>query len=385
MTATSMVSPTVMLAERDGLVAVDLSDALESAGYRVSGAFGTMREAMELLDVAPPAFAIVNPVLGDGICTPLVAGLRKAGIPFLIHSGIERDDSRVAAFQGAPWLSKPAPASDVVETLKRLELSRPDVEPRPRIVEPLRSTPDAAASGNPFVRKLAGFVSLTGTEQAALDRISAHPRPVPAHTDLLREGSASAAVCLFMSGFACRYRQRINGARQITDYLLPGDTCDLDPSHLSRLDHTVATLSACSVVRIPKAAFEDLVARHPRIDLALRLSKRVDEAILREWLMNVGCRSALERIAHLLCEVAVRLRAVGLASEDACDLPITQNELADTTGMTTVHVNRSLQELRRRELIELKGRRLRILDWPRLKGMAEFRATYLNIGDRVVA
>jgi CRP-like cAMP-binding protein len=124
---------------------------------------------------------------------------------------------------------------------------------------------------------------------------------------------------------------------------------------------------------------------HPAVARALRMGTLVDEATLREWLLNVGCRSAVERIAHLFCEVLLRLQAVGLASEDSYALPLTQAELGDTTGLSNVHVNRTLQELRRQGLIELKSGRLKILNLPRLRAIAEFKANYLHLGDRAAA
>ncbi|WP_019906531.1 Crp/Fnr family transcriptional regulator [Methylobacterium sp. 77] len=235
---------------------------------------------------------------------------------------------------------------------------------------------------NPLVHKFEGFVALNEADKDVLHRIAALARDVPARTNLAREGDVHNDILLITEGVGCRFKQRANGARQITAYLVPGDACDLDIALMGRLDHTIATLSACKVARISTSVLQEITENHPAIARAMRISALIDEATLREWLVNVGCRSALERIAHLFCELLLRLRAVGLATEDSCDLPMTQHELADTTGMTTVHVNRSLQELRRRGLIELKGKNLRILDWPRLKSLAEFKAGYLRLGEQ---
>jgi CRP-like cAMP-binding protein len=188
-----------------------------------------------------------------------------------------------------------------------------------------------------------------------------------------------------MSGIACRHKLRASGARQIMAYLVPGDLCDLDVALLDTMDHTITTLSACTIVRIPPETAVDLLEKHPRIARSLRLAQLVDEATLREWLVNIGCRSAIERIAHLFCELLLRLRAVGLAGEDSYELPITQADLGDTTGLSNVHVNRVLQDLRRQGLIELRGKRLKILNLPRLKAMAEFKPNYLHLGKRAAA
>lgn len=241
------------------------------------------------------------------------------------------------------------------------------------------------STSNPLVRKLEGFVSLSEDDRAVLEQISAHAHVIGPRVDLIREGAPPDGVILIMEGIACRYKYRANGARQITAYVVPGDTCDLDVALLSRMDHAIATVSACRVVRIPAATIADLMAHHPTIARALRMTTLVDEATLREWLLNVGCRSAVERIAHLFCELFVRLQTVGSALEDGYVLPMTQGDLADTAGLSSVHVNRSLQALRRQGVIDLKGKNFTILDWPRLKAIAEFKANYLHVGERTAA
>lgn len=233
-----------------------------------------------------------------------------------------------------------------------------------------------AVSG-PLLRKLQGFSKLEEADAAALAIIEAGTRLVPAGTDLISEGDRPEGMIAITEGFACRYKLRPNGARQITAYLIPGDICDFETSILNRIDHTIGTLSTCRVARIGPETGRELRQR-PALARGLRTVALVDEATLREWMMNIGRRSAVERLAHLLCELLVRLRAVGLASGNSFDLPITQIDLADTTGMTSVHVNRSLGELKRAGLIERKGKRVTLCDLPRLVELAEFRSNYLN-------
>ena len=237
----------------------------------------------------------------------------------------------------------------------------------------------------PLIRKLERFAPLSDADRSLLEQICANPRIVPSQTDLVREGDRPDGVFVVLSGFACRHKLRATGARQINAYLLPGDLCDLDVALLDEMDHTITTLSACKVVRLAPELIADLLTYHPQIARALRKNRLVDEATLREWLMNIGRRSAVERLAHLLCELLLRLRAVGLADGTVYKLPLTQTDLADTAGITSVHVNRSLKELRQGGLIELQGGRLTILNYARLRALAEFRANYLHLGDRIAA
>lgn len=370
--------PAVLLAESDAVIGMDLSDALERAGYRVLGPADTTAEALRLLVQEKPTVAVIDAVLRDGSCADLARTLRRLDVPFLVHSDWQRDEQLASDFRGAPRLSKPALSTDVLISVNDLVASALARTATTR-------WPKLEATSNPLIRKLEGFVSLSDADRATLVRISAEPRYVASGTDLVREGDRPDGVFLVMDGMACRHKLRANGARQVMAYLVPGDACDLDVALLSAMDHTLSTLSACRVVRLAPETVADLLANHPQIARALRKAQLVDEATLREWLMNIGRRSALERLAHLFCELLVRLQAVGCASEDAYALPITQVDLADTTGLTPVHVNRSLQELRRQGLIELGRGCLRILDLPRLQALAEFRPNYLHLGDRAAA
>ena len=238
---------------------------------------------------------------------------------------------------------------------------------------------------NPLILKLESLAALSDDDRAVLERISAKPRLVPAGTDLIREGDKPDGVYLILDGIACRYKLRASGTRQIMAYLVPGDYCDLDVALLNAMDHAIGTLSACQVVRIDLATIQGLLQSHPGITRAMRLATLVDEATLREWLVNVGRRSAEERIAHLMCELRLRLRAVGRTEGDSYTFPVTQIDLADTTGQTPVHVNRILRSLRQQGLIELSRRQLQILDLPRLEALAEFRPNYLHLGGRDAA
>ena len=234
---------------------------------------------------------------------------------------------------------------------------------------------------NLLTRKLEAFGPLPDADRLLLDAVIDEARTVEARTDLIREGDAPSYVNLILEGFACRYKTVPDGSRQIMAYLVPGDFCDLHVFILKAMDHTIATLSPCKVVKIPRDRILELLER-PAIARAFWWAALVDEATLREWLVNIGVRSAEQRVAHLLCELLLRLETVGLTNGDTYELPITQAELADTVSLTNVHVNRVLQRLRRDSLITLKGKHLVILDVARLKALSGFNPNYLHLSDR---
>jgi CRP-like cAMP-binding protein len=231
-----------------------------------------------------------------------------------------------------------------------------------------------------LIAKLGRFVPLTEEEREALRHVSRTARRLRRGADLISEGDKPDSVFLLLEGWAYRYKSLVNGGRQIMAYLLPGDLCDVQIFLFEEMDHSIGLLSDALVAKIPAAEVLDLMDRFPRIERALLWATLVDEATLREWLLNVGQRDALQRLAHLFCELCVRLGVVSLVDEsETFSLPLTQAELADTTGMTTVHVNRSLQRLRKEGLIVTKSGKLTIVDFDRLAQIAGFNRKYLHI------
>ena len=168
-------------------------------------------------------------------------------------------------------------------------------------------------------------------------------------------------------------------ARQILSFQIAGDFMDLQSFTLNRLDHSIVTLTASRVATFSHSSIADLIVE-PSLARLLWHETLVEAAIFREWIVNVGRRNAYQRVAHVLCELVTRMEAVGLARDGICDLPLTQSELADATGLSTVHVNRVIQELRRENLITLRSRTFSALNWSGLKIAAEFDATYLQLG-----
>jgi CRP-like cAMP-binding protein len=196
---------------------------------------------------------------------------------------------------------------------------------------------------------------------------------------IVREGDRPSECCLIVEGFMCRYKFTEDGKRQIFSFHIAGDIPDLQSLHLKTMDHSLMTMTPCKLAFIPHQSLTELTRRCPRVADLMWRDTLIDAAIFREWMVGIGRRSAYTRIAHVLCEVLVKMRAVGLADGHACDLPITQTEIGDALGLSTVHVNRSLQELRGDGLIKFERGSLNVLDWEGLKKAGEFDPTYLHL------
>lgn len=231
---------------------------------------------------------------------------------------------------------------------------------------------------NVLTRKLELFGRLSRSDKQILDDVIVRSREIETRQDIIREGDSPSDVILVLEGLACRYKILPNGLRSIFAYLVPGDFCDIHIFILRAMDHGIATLSPCTIVNIPRSRVLELSER-PAIARALWWTTLVDEATLREWLVNMGKRDAESSIAHLFCELHLRLKSVGLVNGGEFSLPIRQADLADTMGLSTVHVNRSLQSLRGKELIVLKAGRIFIPDIDQLRSSCQFNPNYLHL------
>lgn len=203
----------------------------------------------------------------------------------------------------------------------------------------------------------------------------------PKGTELVAEGAKTSSVHIILDGFACCYNVTRSGKRQIFSYLVPGDSCDLHSTLLDRSDFAVRTLSDCKVARIAHASINEITTQYRDIAKALWWCSLVDAAILQAWLTGIGRRSADKRIAHLFCELHCRLKAVGLTSDGEFRVPITQQDLADTVGMSSVHVNRSLMRLRREGWVSFAHQEVIIHDVHRLAVYADFDEGYLHLDE----
>ena len=226
-----------------------------------------------------------------------------------------------------------------------------------------------------MIRKLESIFTLSEDERHALQTLPMQVVAIRTDQAIVREGDSPSRSCLILSGFAATYKVTAQGKRQIVSFNLPGDLPDLQSLHLTVLDNSIATISPCSVGFIQHEDLRDICDRYPRLTAAFWRETLIDAAIFLEWVLNVGRRDAYTRMAHVLCELLTRLRAVGLVEDHACDLPITQGEF----GVSTVHVNRVLQQLRADGRIELTGDGLKVPDWDRLKEAGEFDPTYLHL------
>ena len=235
---------------------------------------------------------------------------------------------------------------------------------------------------NPLARKLSSFVDLSPDDCRHLDDLCTDTRTWGAGGTLIREGERPEVVFLLLDGWACRYKLLPDGSRQIMAYLIPGDLCDIHIFILKAMDHSIGLLSEANVAAISKAAMQRTLEERPAIARALFWSTLVDEATLREWLVNMGQRDAYARLAHLFCEMWLRMKQIGLTHGNSFTLPVTQEELGDTMGLTSVHVNRVLQRLRAEGLLSLARGQMTLHDIDRLREIAGFDPNYLHLDRR---
>lgn len=231
-----------------------------------------------------------------------------------------------------------------------------------------------------MLRKLRLWVPLDASDEEALLGLPHSVVTVPKRKTIISEGDIVVHCYLLISGFCVRYKVVGDGGRQIVSIHMKGDLVDLQNAVVGVADHSIQTLTVCQVAKIPIGAIHELTNSNSRIKDAMWYDTLVDGSIYREWVANVGRRDAHMRIAHLLCEFALKLEAVSLGEHLDYELPMTQEELADATGLTPVHVNRTLMELAREGLIERATPRSVVIgNWKRLAAAGDFNPAYLHI------
>ncbi|HEX8340689.1 MAG TPA: Crp/Fnr family transcriptional regulator [Tepidisphaeraceae bacterium] len=229
-----------------------------------------------------------------------------------------------------------------------------------------------------MTRKLERLATLNEQDRRALSNLPLTRKRVAARQHLLREGEDSTTCYVLLSGYACRYKTTSAGARQIVSFHMAGDIVDLQHLLLSRADHSIQAISDLAFAATPAAELKKVAQTHPAIAEALWRDTLIDASVFREWVLNVGRRDAKQRIAHMLCEFATRRETAGLGPPTSFELPMTQEDIADATGMTNVHVNRMLALLAAEGLIARDKRQVEIADWDRMRRAADFDAAYLH-------
>jgi CRP-like cAMP-binding protein len=229
------------------------------------------------------------------------------------------------------------------------------------------------------VRRFETRGPLDEADRAAIRGLPFAYRTLEPSSYLVREGEPPEHCALLLTGFAYRHKVTGDGERQILALHMPGEFLDLQNSFLEVADHNVQALTRIDVANLPVPALRRLAEAHPLVARAMWIDTLIESAIFREWIVNVGRRDATSRLAHLLCEFTLRLEAAGLASDGRYELPMTQEQLADATGLTAVHVNRVLKELGRQGLISRDKRAIQITDWEGLRAVGDFSPRYLHL------
>jgi CRP-like cAMP-binding protein len=233
---------------------------------------------------------------------------------------------------------------------------------------------------NPWISKMEQFTRFTDGEKRVLDELLTERRKTfrPGEP-IIADGGYSRDVHVIVSGLACRSKLLDEGERQIMAFLVPGDLCDAEIFILKAMDHDVIAMVPTDVALISGAKMKELLRGDGCLAEALWWGTLTDLAVLRERIIDVGRRGAHERLAHLFYEMLIRYRIVGLAHDYSFDFPVTQADLADATGLSVVHLNRTLQTLRAEELIAFENKRVTVLDAARLKAAARFHSDYLHL------
>lgn len=229
------------------------------------------------------------------------------------------------------------------------------------------------------LKKLKRRIEISSEEERVIRDAVGEVRRVPADELLVRAGEELNVSLLLLDGWLARTKDLAGGERQVTELHVAGDFADLHGFTLKRLDHDVTTLSECRIAVVPHDRIRQITETHPRLTRVYWFFTNIDAAIQRELVLSLGQRSAISRMAHLFCELYVRLNVVGRTRDDGYEFPLTQRELSECLGLTVVHANRTLQELRRRGLVELENRHLKILNRRGLEGVAEFDPAYLYL------
>lgn len=229
-----------------------------------------------------------------------------------------------------------------------------------------------------MVHRLERRSPLDRADREALLGLPHSVKKLPANAHIVRDGDSPNYVTLLLSGFAYRYKLTGDGGRQIISFHCASEFLDLQNGFLGIADHSVQMLTEGELALVPPGTLEELALTRPAVARALWIDTLIDAAIFREWVVNVGRRDSRTRVAHLLCEFSLRLEEAGLARNHQYELPMTQEQLADAVGLTSVHVNRVLKQLGEEGLITRDRRSIVIVDWNRMRQAGDFNERYLH-------
>ena len=232
---------------------------------------------------------------------------------------------------------------------------------------------------SPLARKLGAEAPLTEAQVAAILALPATVRQVDAGQDIVREGDMPSQACLLLDGLAARFKIAADGARQIHSFHISGDIPDLQSLQLARMDHSVSALRPSTLALLPHYGLKDLIRAHPELGYLLWRETLIEGSIFREWMSNIGRRQALERVAHVLCELAVRFDVLGLLYDGVLPVRIPQVDIGDAQGLSVVHVNRVMKQLKAQRLVRMKGPLIQILDFKALADVGDFDPAYLHL------
>lgn len=243
-------------------------------------------------------------------------------------------------------------------------------------MEQSQSSPIAA-----FLNRLLLRSDLIDEERRAILRLTGEEQRFPARVDIVTPGETVENACLVAKGLVARYDQMLDGQRQTTSLYIPGDMCDLHSVVAPKASWAITAISPVTVIRIPHRQLRELCIHYPGITLSFWRDGTVDSSTFAKWVGNLGRKNAKARIAHLMCEMGVRMEAARRGQRTRFDLPATQEQLGEATGMTTVHVNRTLQEIRGEGLLSFSQGRVEISNWDKLVEVAEFDPAYLMLDE----
>jgi CRP-like cAMP-binding protein len=234
-------------------------------------------------------------------------------------------------------------------------------------------------SDSPLIKKLAVRDRLNASERRRLEGLVSATKSFSRGEDIVQEGSRPGYSSLMLEGICCRYNVLADGRRQISAIHIAGDFVDLHSYLIKEMDHGVAALGPCRVAMVPHERLTEVTRTAPHLTRMLWLNTLIDASIHRQWITSLGRRSAVARVAHLFCELHLRLEAIGLGDRDGCICPLTQRDIADACGLSLAHAHRTLATLRKRKLATIQRNTLQIDNWERLVTAAEFDPAYLHL------